>query len=192
MRFANQRSDSEHPGAKLTAGVLLLAHPTMEDPRFRRSVILLSAHAEGGSLGVVLNNPTGRTLGQFDKGIEESTLASTPLYTGGPVGAEQIILAAWKWTELDRSFQLYFGIDGQKARNILENSPEFTLRGFLGHAGWSEGQLEAECEQGAWVVAPLSQSIESFEGDALWRKLIGEVSPEMRLLADEPEDPSSN
>ena len=100
-------------------------------------------------------------MGQFDKGIEESALASTPLYAGGPVGAEQIILAAWKWTELDRSFQLYFGIDGQKARNILENSPEFTLRGFLGHAGWSEGQLEAECEQGAWVVAPLSQSIES-------------------------------
>ena len=90
MRFANQRSDSEHPGAKLTAGVLLLAHPTMEDPRFRRSVILLSAHAEGGSLGVVLNNPTGRTLGQFDKGIEESALASTPLYAGGPVGAERL------------------------------------------------------------------------------------------------------
>ncbi len=192
MRFTNQRSDSDPRGARLTAGVLLLAHPTMEDPRFCRTVILLSAHAEGGSLGIVLNNPTGRTLGQFDGGLKDSTLASTPLYTGGPVGAEQIILAAWKWTELDRSFQLYFGIDGQKARKIQENSPEFTLRGFLGHAGWSEGQLEAECEEGAWVVSPLSQSIDSFEGDALWRRLIGEVSPEMRLLADEPEDPSSN
>lgn len=192
MRFANQRQDPGHPGVNLAAGVLLLAHPTMEDPRFRRTVILLSAHAEGGSLGVVLNNPTGRTLGEFDAGLEKSALADTPLYTGGPVAAGQIILAAWKWTELDSSFQLYFGIDGEKAGKLQENSPEFKLRGFLGHAGWSEGQLEAECEQGAWLVAPLSRTIDTVEGDAMWRSLIGEVSPEMRLLADEPEDPSIN
>lgn len=192
MRYTNQRSDTGSTQAGLAAGVLLLAHPTMEDPRFCRKVILLSAHAEGGSLGVVLNNPTGRTLGQIDAGMKESVLAPTPLYTGGPVGAEQVILAAWKWTELDSSFQLYFGIDGEKARKLQEDRPEFALRGFLGHAGWSEGQLEAECEQGAWLVLPLSQLIESIEGDALWRRLIGELSPEMRLQADEPDDPSSN
>ncbi|MGC6455698.1 MAG: YqgE/AlgH family protein [Coraliomargaritaceae bacterium] len=192
MRFTSHRSDMGLSKTSLAAGVLLLAHPTMEDPRFRRSVILLSAHAEEGSLGVVLNHPTGRTLGQIDAGMKDSVLASTPLYTGGPVGAKQIILAAWKWTELDSSFQLYFGIDGEKARKLQEDRPEFGLRGFLGHAGWSEGQLEAECEQGAWLVVPLSQLIDSIEGDALWLRLIGEVSPEMRLLADEPDDPSTN
>lgn len=192
MRFTNQSQASGYPQVNLSAGVLLLAHPTMEDPRFRRTVILLSAHADGGSLGIVLNHPTGRTLGQFDAGLVNSSLADTPLFTGGPVAAEQIILAAWKWTELDSSFQLYFGIDSEKAGKLLENRPEFRLRGFLGHAGWSEGQLEAECEQGAWLVCPLSQTIEVAEGDAMWRCLVGEYSPEMRLLADEPDDPSNN
>ena len=192
MRFTNQGKDIARTGGRLTAGMLLLAHPTMEDPRFRRTVILLTAHADGGSLGVILNQPTGRTLGQLNEGSESDALAAIPLYTGGPVDPEQIILTAWKWAELDSSFQLYFGIDGDKAGKLQASDPTYTLRGFFGHAGWSEGQLQAEYDEGAWLISPLSPSIEELGGDALWRLLIGEVSPKMRLLAEEPDDPSIN
>ena len=48
------------------AGSLLLAHPAMQDPSFRRSVVLLSAHGDDGAMGVVLNRPMGRHLGDLN------------------------------------------------------------------------------------------------------------------------------
>lgn len=49
------------------AGNLLLAHPRLLDPNFRRTVILLSAHADTeGSVGVIVNRAMGQTLGEFD------------------------------------------------------------------------------------------------------------------------------
>ncbi len=41
------------------AGQLLLAHPVLRDPNFRRTVVLLSGHDAAGAMGVVLNRPLG-------------------------------------------------------------------------------------------------------------------------------------
>lgn len=175
------------------AGSLLLAHPTMMDPNFRRSVVLLTAHsAEEGSLGVVVNRPLGKTLGEYDPGLGDSDLAGIPLYAGGPVASGQMILAAWKWAPDDATFKLYFGIDGHKARALMQEQSGYRLYGFLGHAGWTEGQLDAELDEGAWFVTPLTQEMDDLEGDAVWRAILSHESPEMRLLADEPDDPSVN
>ena len=38
-------------------GHLLIAMPTMEDPRFAHSVIYLCAHTPEGAMGLVLNRP---------------------------------------------------------------------------------------------------------------------------------------
>ena len=50
------------------AGSLLLAHPAMKDPNFRRSVVLMSAHNAEGAMGVVLNRPLGKRLGELSDG----------------------------------------------------------------------------------------------------------------------------
>ena len=43
----------------IRVGLLLVATPQLEDPNFRRSVVLLVEHdVGGGTLGVVLNRPT--------------------------------------------------------------------------------------------------------------------------------------
>src|ERR1044072_1625771 len=39
-------------------GQLLVATPTLKDPNFDRTVVLLVAHEPGGALGVVLNRAT--------------------------------------------------------------------------------------------------------------------------------------
>ena len=175
------------------AGTLLLAHPSLLDPNFRRSVILLSAYSEEeGSIGVVVNRPLGQTLGEYDPELGQSPLAHVPLYTGGPVAREQLILVAWKWSAEEGTFKLYFGIDGKKAQRILEEDPEFQLRGFLGHAGWSEGQLDAELEKGSWVLSGSLPALKS-EPEAIdWHELLCHERPELRLLADAPDDPSLN
>jgi len=175
------------------AGSLLLAHPNLLDPNFRRTVILLSAHsAEEGSLGVVVNRPTGQTLGEYDPELSASPLAEVPLFVGGPVATEQLILAAWKWCPEAGTFQLYFGINGEKAKSLLAADAGYQLRGFLGHAGWGEGQLDAELAQGSWVLSGGLPILKNAPGQIDWHELLCQERPELRLLADAPDDPSRN
>ena len=174
------------------AGSLLLAHPSLLDPHFKRAVVLLTAHTGEGSLGVIVNRPLHQTLGQYDSELAGSEFGDVPLYEGGPVAGDQMILVAWKWSGEDGTFKLYFGIDEAKARQILRDDPDFELRGFIGHAGWGEGQLEGEIETDSWVVSPLNPYIENEAGDPAWRAILSQVGPEMRLLAEEPDDPSVN
>ncbi|MBX6766682.1 MAG: YqgE/AlgH family protein, partial [Actinomadura rubrobrunea] len=43
----------------IRVGQLLVATPQLDDPNFRRSVVLVVEHdVDGGTLGVVLNRPT--------------------------------------------------------------------------------------------------------------------------------------
>ena len=191
MRFLPHRGPEEEP--TLPPGSILLAHPSMLDPNFKHGVVLLTAHSESdGALGVVVNRPLGQTLGEYDPGLSQSDFGDVPLYAGGPVAADQMILVAWKWAPEDGTFKLYFGIDEAKARQLLDDDPEFQLRGFLGHSGWSEGQLEAELDQGAWVLARLAPDIDELVGEEVWRSILRRVSPEMHLFADEPDDPTLN
>ncbi|CAA6676907.1 MULTISPECIES: YqgE/AlgH family protein [unclassified Lentimonas] len=190
MRFNpdDRQSDEEQH----LAGSLLVAHPSLLDPQFKRTVVLLTAHSGEGSLGVIVNRPLHQTLGQYDSELAGSEFADVPLYVGGPVACDQMILVAWKWSGEDGTFKLYFGIDEAKARQILLDDPHFELRGFIGHSGWGEGQLEGEIEADSWVVSPLNPDIENEEGDPAWRSILSQVGPEMRLLAEEPDDPSVN
>ena len=109
------------------AGSLLFAHPRLLDSNFCRTVILLSAHSErGGSVGVILNRAIGQRLGEYDPDLATSTLASVPLFLGGPVAIDQLTLAAWRWSAEEVTFKLYFGIDQEKAQIISEEDPAFS------------------------------------------------------------------
>jgi putative transcriptional regulator len=174
------------------AGSLLLAHPAMHDPNFRRSVVLLSAHGDDGAMGVVLNRPLGKQLGDLNAQFAASPLAGVPVYQGGPVQTEQLILAAWQPEPLESSFRFYFGIDVDKAET-LQGEEGVRLRAFLGYSGWSKGQLENELRHNTWVITPVStELLERNEGQGLWRAILSGLSPEWKLLADEPEDLSGN
>ncbi len=191
MRF---RHDFEKDPEELhLAGSLALAHPGLRDPNFIRSVVLVTAHsADDGTLGVIVNKPMGKTLSDYDPKLSGTEFADVPLYEGGPVGDDQLILVAWRWNAEEGSFQLYFGIDQKKAKALLIKDPGFQLRGFIGHSGWGEGQIEGEVEEGSWVISPLQPDIETQEGVAVWRSILGRMSPEMHLLSGEPDDPSVN
>ncbi len=179
-------------GALNLAGQLLVAHPAMRDPNFRRSVVLLSAHGDDGAMGVVLNRPLGKQLGELNPRFAASSLAKVPLFQGGPVQTEQLILAAWQPEPLAATVKLYFGIDVEKAE-ALQGEAGVRLRAFLGYSGWAKGQLENELRHNTWVVTPVGPDL--LEGGAdqgLWRTILGGLSPEWKLMADEPEDPATN
>jgi putative transcriptional regulator len=174
------------------AGSLLLAHPAMRDPNFRRSVVLLSSHGDDGAMGVVLNRPLGKRLGDLNAEFAAGPLAAVPVYQGGPVQTKQLLLAAWQPDPLAAGYRLYFGIDVDKAE-VLKAEEGVRVRAFLGYSGWSKGQLENEIRQNTWVITPANPDLlEEPEGQGLWRSILSGLSPEWKLMAEEPEDPGSN
>ena len=85
------------------SGTLLISHPQMLDPNFKRTVVLLSAHSkEDGALGVVLNRPTQKCLGEIEEKFAFGSLSQVPIYEGGPVATDQILLVAWTWSDSER------------------------------------------------------------------------------------------
>jgi len=180
-------------GSAPSPGNLLVAHPSMLDPNFRKTVVFLTVHNSAeGSLGVIVNRPLDKTLGEFDSGLTASLLADVPLFEGGPVAPDKLILVAWKWVADVGTFQLYFGIDGEKAKQLFQEDPAYQIRGFLGHSGWGEGQLEGELQQGAWVLSGWRPELEKMQGVEAWRSILCHQNPAMKLLTDAPDDPSLN
>lgn len=180
------------PRSEYLAGSLLLAHPSLRDDNFRRSVVLLSNHDEDGAVGVVLNQPTGRTLGELDPAFALGPLAAVPVYKGGPVQPEQLLLCGWRSLPEEGGFRLHFAVDPEKAGELAA-AEALEFRAFQGYSGWSAGQLENELQQNTWVVLPIPPGLASFStGPGLWRALLATIDHEWKLLADEPEDPSAN
>jgi len=179
-------------GRSSLAGQLLLANPGLRDPNFRRAVVLLSAHDREGAIGVVLNRPLNRALASLNADAALSPLADVPLYQGGPVEPEKLLLVAWRYHDEASEFQLHFGLEPDKALELVEQ-PGVTLRGFLGYAGWGRGQLDQEMTQNTWFTAPVGHyNLGAADGIGLWRLVLGSLDPELKLLADEPEDPALN
>ena len=172
------------------AGSLLLAHPAMKDPNFRRAVVLMSAHNADGAMGVVMNRPLGKRLGELNGEFALGPLAGVPVFTGGPVQPKQLLLVAWQTR--DDGFQLHFGIEPDKAGQLLSEG-NTQLRAYLGYSGWSRGQLENELKRNTWVVTEIPGDLLTQPQDnSLWQKVLGGIGDEWRLLAGEPDDPSRN
>lgn len=172
------------------AGSLLLAHPALQDPNFRRAVVLMSSHNAEGAMGVVLNRPLGKRLGELNGEFALGPLAGVPLFTGGPVQTEQLILVAWQPHE--EGFRLHFGIEPDRAVQLVAEEGT-QLRAFLGYSGWSGGQLEKELKQNTWIVTDVPAGFLGGPQDGgLWRQVLAGLGEHWRLLADEPEDPSVN
>lgn len=175
------------------SGTLLISHPRMLDPNFRRTVVLLSAHSrEEGALGVILNRPTEKCLGEIEEKFTFGPLAQVPIYEGGPVATDQILLVAWTWSESDAVFKLFFGIDPDRASELMEYS-QATVRAYQGYSGWSGGQLEGEMEEESWIRTQVKDRfVDGLDGDSLWQKFLLDQGPQFQLDAQAPEDPSLN
>ena len=100
-----------------------------------------------------------RTLEELDDQFKGNPYGSIPVYEGGPVEKDKIIVAAWEWMKESSSFKLYFGIDLEKVDNLAKDSEDVKIACFLGHSGWSPGQLEDELDETAWLVSSLDHEL---------------------------------
>jgi putative transcriptional regulator len=183
---------SESQPANLT-GSLLVATPALLDPNFRRTILFLTHHAhEEGTLGIILNRPRAHLLGDLGEG--NPALASVPVFEGGPVEKDHLLLARLTVTKGTACFQS-FNSDGDPHGYAAGDIQD--LRAFTGYAGWSAGQLESEISEKSWLTMPpspglLERVVTTEEGVARWRGLMRELGPWYRLLSEAPDDPGLN
>ncbi len=136
-------------------GAFLVAAPSMGDPRFRETVILLLEHDDSGTMGVIVNRITGVTLGQALPDWAELDRRKHFLFLGGPVqvtGLTYLHSARVSGEPTLWSFDgVRGGVDAPALRRLLEQDmPVEGLRVYLGYAGWGPGQLLSELERDDW------------------------------------------
>lgn len=173
------------------AGQLLVSHPQLRDDHFRETVVLLHSHdVQDGALGVIINRPLGRVLGQIETSASLAPLDGVPLFEGGPVATDRLAFGGWSFPAQGEP-EVRFGLDQAEAAALAVDG-RFRLAGYVGYAGWSPGQLENELKMNAWAVCPFDELCLKFEGVDLWKKLLERHRPDLRLEADSPENPGLN
>ena len=181
----------------LSAGTLLVSAPVLEDPNFRRTVVLLCDHQpEHGSFGLVLTQQTDVHLSDV---LSDIFAYDPPLYVGGPVQRDTLHFVHRAPDSISGGIGLPGGIvwggdfDSVQAYARRGEASEDTLRFFVGYSGWAPGQLHAELDDDAWIVSSVSPRV-LFEAptDTLWRSVLRKMGGDVALLSTFPEDPRMN
>lgn len=164
---------------------------------FHRSVVLVCEHTPEGALGLVLTRPGSLRLEESLPGDVPGRFRGSLLFDGGPVqpGALSFLHSAPAHLLGSVLPGLSIGHQIEELRELMESDAgELRLKVFSGYAGWSPGQLDDELRRGSWLTAPADASaVFDIPPQDLWKRLIGQrVSWQERILADAPEDLSSN
>lgn len=175
------------------AGHLLIAHPTLLDPNFRKSVLFISTNdPQEGSFGLMLNRPAGRTVGEILPEKELGALGRVPVFLGGPVSTDQLVFASFRWHAETERLECQHHLVIEEAIQTLHDE-SVTVRAFVGYAGWSKGQLEAEMAHRSWLLAKAAPDmLEPERCPTLWRDITSAYGPWFKLLAEAPDDPRLN
>lgn len=203
-------------------GRALVATPTIGDDRFAHCVILVLEHDDSGALGVVLNAPGDTPVDLVVAPWAPRVGAPEVAFDGGPVGTDRALgllrldpLAAagrdpQRGDNTPRSDDAHVGpagvitipgtagtiglVDLSRSPDELDDVPgALEVRVFVGYAGWSAGQLDAELEVGAWWDASVtSDDVFSRHPEGLWERVVARQDGARSLFARFTGDPSLN
>jgi putative transcriptional regulator len=177
-----------------TRGQLLIAGPTLSDPNFFRTVVLIVEHSDEGALGLVLNRPSKTTVGEAVSDLESLLDVDDPLFIGGPVQPSALIVLA-EFDDAELAALIAFDDVGVLAGGTSEGPGGGVRRGraFVGHAGWGPGQLDSELERGDWILEPARHEDAFSEAPGqLWPAVLTRKGGSYALVARMPTDPSVN
>lgn len=177
---------------EIAPGRLLVAAPDLEDPNFQRSVVLVLAHTDEGTLGVALNRTGELPVAEVVPELEGLAAEPASVFVGGPVQPDGVVALAQVDEEVDGVGPVAPGLgvlDLDRETGFIP--PEVQqLRLFAGHAGWDAGQLEDELAAGGWFV------VDGEPGDAmtddpehLWERVLRRQGG---VFSTATADPSTN
>jgi putative transcriptional regulator len=176
-------------------GQLLVASPTLIDPNFLRTVVLITEHTDDGEMGIVLNRPSTATVEEAAPELEALVVPEDDVYIGGPVQPTAIVVVA-DFQRPDDAGVPIFSTVGFVAAGSEPSAVEATstqARVFAGFAGWAPGQLEGEIERDDWFLEPARVGdVFTPDPEDLWSEVLDRKGGEYALVARMPLDPSLN
>ncbi|HME02590.1 MAG TPA: YqgE/AlgH family protein [Solirubrobacteraceae bacterium] len=179
----------------LPAGALLLASPTLLDPNFARTVVLIGVHSDEGAMGLVLNRPAAVTVAEAVPQLGDTVEDSEQIYVGGPVQSSSVVFLAEFQDPADAGLLVLERIGFPAPDADVERLVQGTVRRrvFAGYAGWGQGQLDAEIASGDWIAhAAEPEDVFTDAPEELWSAVLTRMGGSYALLARMPLDPSVN
>ena len=179
-------------------GRLLVATPTLEEPTFRRTVVLMLDHGNDGALGIVVNRPLEVDVAAVLPAWQPHVTRPGRLFQGGPVALDSALGVVAVPGDDDEPVGVRRLI-GALGLVDLDTPPEIVaggvagLRIFAGYAGWGSGQLEGEIESGSWYVVD-AEARDPFSDtpETLWRSVLRRQRGDLAFVSTYPDDPSQN
>jgi putative transcriptional regulator len=180
-----------------SAGSLLISEPFLNDPNFKRSVVLMAEHGIEGTLGFILNQPSQFLLKDLVPDLWE---ANYPIFIGGPVEIDTIHFVHRCYDKLNSGEEIangiYWGGNFETLKILVNNNSiePHEVKFFLGYSGWGEEQLDEEINANTWIVSDKYQQdvVFSHDEEELWRTVIINLGPKYAHVSNFPIDPSLN
>ncbi len=182
---------------KPEAGKILISEPFLEDPFFKRSVVLLCRHnTEEGSFGLVIN----RFLDvEMQEVLNDFPAFGGKVGLGGPVEPSSLFYIHTKGDILTDSVKVFdnihLGGDFEKLKELMDLGliTDSDIRFFIGYSGWGKHQLDDELKEKSWLVTETtSEAVMQATDKHLWEQALKELGDRFSMLANFPEDPSLN
>ena len=185
---------------RVRSGTLLLANTDLMEPTFRRSVIFIVEHNDGGTLGVVLNRPSETAV--YNVLPQWAKLVTKPktMFIGGPVKRDAALCLGTLRAGIDPTdVPGLRHLQGRIVMVNLDGDPDEIaplmegVRIFVGYSGWTIGQLEGEIQRDDWIVLSALPSDVLVEPRVdLWGQVLRRQPMPRPLLATHPVDISRN
>jgi putative transcriptional regulator len=166
-------------------GKLLVATPSIGDPRFDRTVILMCDHSAEHAMGIVINKPVdGLRLPELFAQLGISHPDDAPdraVLLGGPVDRDRgFVIHTTDYATADSTLPVCAGLSLTATKDVLEAiasaSPPRRSLLALGYAGWGAGQLESELAANAWLVTePDEALIFDTANEAKWQGALDRI-----------------
>ena len=175
-------------------GDLLIAEPLLDEPYFKRSVILLLDEDNNqGHIGLALNKITPVSL--QDLFPDWKAGAEVPVYSGGPVEADRLFMLHTMGDRFEGSMEVSPGLTDDIIDYINNNRyADGNIRFFLGYSGWSRGQLTSEILKNTWALNPNPGHTDVLTGaeDLYWRREVRRLGEKYRSWLLVPSNPAFN
>ena len=145
----------------------LIAMPAMADSIFAKSLTYICEHNEQGALGIIVNRPISLTLGdlfaQIKVPLSKPELKKLPVHFGGPVQTDRGFVLHEPMGLWQSTLPINDKVGLTTSKDILQavgaGKGPHNMLVSLGYAGWTQGQLEHELAQNAWLSVPASEHI---------------------------------
>jgi putative transcriptional regulator len=143
-------------------GKLLFFSPSDRGPSyFTNSLIFICDHSSEGTVGLIINRQIDLMTNNLLKGVGLETkdlISPKNLLIGGPVNPGSVFILHSNNKTWDSTLKVTEEISLSTSKDTLEDiAKNDTPKDYLitlGYAGWTEGQLEQELSENAWITAP--------------------------------------